>query len=291
MGQETAETTETEETLEQETDELSEEEVATATDETESETEETQEFEVVRETGTQPAKDSEPAWIKARLSQISAKKNDALKAVGEANSALDLEREKNKLLQMRIDQQDAAGQQLAPPNQDDYDGGTLDPDYLRKKQEYDNAIIQAEVSRQVAATARTTTEQANQGIQSQDLERKRIKHYQRANEAGAKNFDATEDKAIELLGSGVVDYIVGNFDDSHVLIKYLGTDKNADEARKLRALAESNEGLAIAEIGYLRAVLKPKVKSKKPPAGPDEDLEGGTLPTQGKRGPKGATYS
>ena len=283
MGQEEAESLEAEETIE--TEEVLEEEVATATDEEEAEA---QEFEVVRE-GSQPAKDSEPAWIKARLSQISAKKNEALKAADTAKTALELERERVKLLEMRIAQQEAAGQQLTPPNPEDHDGGIIDPDYLRKKQEYDDAVIKKLVAEQVAATAKQNAEQANQGVQSQELERKRIKHYQRANEAGAKDFAQTEDKAIELLGDEIADQIVNNFDDSHVLMYYFG--KNPGEAASMRALIQANPIQGVAEIGRLRSELKIKPKSKLPPAGPDEDLEGGTLPTQGKRGPKGATYS
>jgi hypothetical protein len=288
MGQE-AEITEEE----LESEETTEEETATAEEEVSEDgekPEENEEFEVIRETATQATKDSDPPWVKARLSKISAKKNEAQKEAANANEALELEKEKNRLLQMALEQKEAS-KSLALPNPEDFDGGIHDPEYLKKFQDYNAAIIEKTVDARVSAVSQKTTEQADQGSKAKELERKKVKHWNRAHQAGAKNFEATEDKAIEILGPEIVDTIIDRFDDSHVLVHYLGTEKNSSEARNLRALMETDLVLGIAEIGRLRSELKVKSPSKRESTpDPDGEIEGAIPPNSKKRGLKGAKY-
>ena len=98
IEQETPESTEAEETattdvVDEATDE-GEGDEPTGEEQKDKEPED-QEFEVVRETGdSQASKDSEPPWIKKRLSEVTAQRREARKKEGEATTALSLEQEK-----------------------------------------------------------------------------------------------------------------------------------------------------------------------------------------------------
>jgi len=232
-----------------------------------------QEFDVVREsTGSQP-KPAENLGVRKRINKLNAKFESAKHGEEQANSDLALEREKVKILQLALDQQKEAQPQSAIPNPDDFDSGVYDPGYVKKYQEYQDATLKQEVRRQVDEATKQTVQTHTQTAQTQNLERKQIKHYERAKEIGAKDYGDVEDKAIAVLGNDVVNHLIANFDDSHVLLYYLG--KNPGEAARIADRIQSNPIQGIAEIGALRSELKIKPKSNNTPD-PDEELEGGS---------------
>ena len=147
------------------------------------------------------------------------------------------------------------------------------PFFFRQYQEYQDATLKQEVGRQVAEASRQTAQTHTQTAQTQNLERKQIKHYERAKETGARDYGEVEDKAIAVLGNDVVNHLIANFDDSHVLLYYLG--KNPGEAARIADTIQSNPIQGVAEIGALRSELKIKPKSNNTPD-PDEELEGGS---------------
>jgi len=232
-----------------------------------------QEFEVVREsTGSQP-KPAGNLGVRKRINKLNAKFESAKQGEEQANSDLALEREKVKILHLALDQQKEARPQPDIPNPDDFDSGVHDPGYVKKYQEYQDATLKQEVRRQVAEASKQTAQTHTQTAQTQNLERKQVKHYERAKETGAKDYGEVEDKAIAFLGNDVVNHLIANFDDSHVLLYYLG--KNPGEAARIADTIQSNPIQGIAEIGALRSELKIKPKSNNTPD-PDEELEGGS---------------
>jgi len=173
------------------------------------------------------------------------------------------------------------------PKPDDFDEGTSDPGYIKKQDEYTQSIIQKQVSAQVAEATKHNETTVSINAQSQALQQKQFKHYERANEMKANDYAATEDKALAILGHEIANQMIGNFDDAHVLLYFLG--KNTAEAESLANLISTNPIQGVAEIGRLRSELKIKPKSKTAPD-PDKEITGDSS-QKGQRGPEGATYS
>lgn len=271
---ETIETTDLEEevTTEEESGEASAGDDTTEAAET---SEQDQEFEVVLEsTGSQPkpAKTS-PISIGKRINKLNAKVGSAQQAEEKATNELLLERERNRLLQIQLEQRQEVQTQPVMPNVDDFDGGAHDPEYVKKFQEYLTATNKIEISRQMQETNQHTVQSNRQTIQSQELERKQVKHYQRANEIGTKDYAEVEDEAIAILGNGTVNQIINNFEDSHILLYFLG--KNPDKAQAIAEKIQTNPIQGVAELGALRSQLKIKPKTKITP-NPDTPLSGGS---------------
>lgn len=227
-----------------------------------------------------------PLFTQSDVNDIVAKRVARLNKKGEGSDevaeALRLKEEENKLLKLALEQKRETG----PPKPDDFDGGEFDPGYIKAKEEHQERLIQEQVNRQVQEALKATQSQQGQAAQAQDLEAETIKHYQRAADLKAKDYEAREDIAIDALGSDAARQIMANFEDSPAILYYLGT--NPDQAHSIASLLKRNPVKAVAQIGRLSARLQIKPKSSKAPE-PEETLEGAIKPT-GQRGPKGATY-
>lgn len=272
---ETNETTDLEEkgTTEEESTEASAGDDTTEGAET---SEQDQEFEVVLESiGSQPkpAKTQTTISVTKRISKLNAKVDSAQQGEERASNELLLANERNRLLQIQLEQRNETQSQPVMPNVDDFDGGVHDPEYVKKIQEYQDSRVQNEITRQVQEATKQTVQTGRQTVQSQELERKQVKHYQRANEIGTKDYAEVEDEAIAILGNGTVNQIINNFDDSHVLLYYLG--KNPDKAQAIADKIQTNPIQGVAELGALRSQLKIKPKTKITP-NPDTPLSGGS---------------
>ncbi len=80
------------------------------------------------------------------------------------------------------------------------------------------------------------------------------KHYERAEALKVPDYDATEDKVIEILDQNAVTQIAQMVPNSEALVYFLG--KNPDEAYKLRELWEMNPGAVGFRLGELSKDLK-----------------------------------
>lgn len=244
------------------------------------------ELEIVRE-GSQPEADK-TVGIRKRINKLNTKVAIATEGEATANTELALEKEKNTLLALALEQAKGNGKAPEMPNPDDFDQGTSDPGFISKQTEYHKSVVTAEVARQVAEATQITVDHSDQNVKNRDLEQKQTKHYERATDIGAKDYEETEDIAIEALGGNqIVNQIIDNFDDSHILLYYLG--KNVGEAEKIAGLIKSNPVKGVAALGRLSAELKVKPKKTKIAPDPDKDLQGGAGAAKG-RGPKGATF-
>lgn len=278
-----AQDTETTEAIDLETEATTEEESteASAGDDTTEEaeaTEQDQEFEVVLESkGSQPdepAKTQRISGVSKRINKLNARVDSAQQGEERASNELLLANERNRLLQIQLEQRNETQAQPVMPNVDDFDGGVHDPEYVKKFQEYQNVHVQKEINRQVQEATKQTVQSGRQTVQSQQLERKQVKHYEQASKMGMKNYAEAEDKAIEILGTKTVNVIIDNFtEDSHILLGYLGV--NTDKAQAIADKILTNPILGVAELGALRSKLKVKPKSKITP-NPDTPLAGGS---------------
>ena len=115
-------------------------------------------------------------------------------------------------------------------------------------------------------------------------------HYKRADALKVKDYDETEDKAIEILGQDVVNQLIANTDKSPELLYYLG--KNPGKAQEMAEMVKTNPVKGVFELGRLGAKLsaRPKSRTKPAPAPEGEQRGGGAGRKQVRRGPAGAKF-
>lgn len=282
------ETPETEVTLDKEVSEEG------STDETTEEDQQAEDngVEVVLEgEGSQPEKVERPGKelrIKKRINKLNAKVESANAEAEETRKLLEQKEKENELLRMALEQKKESPRQLLEPSPDDFDGGYLDPDFVKKQNEFNRLKIKQEITKDLADSNKQSSEAVNRDTQFRNLEQKQSQHYERVNGLGAKDYDETEDKAIEIMGNDIVNGIIAESESSHVLLYYLG--KNPAKAEQLADLLKSNPLRGVLNIGRLEAELKVKPKTNKTPD-PDEELKGSGAMSPGKRGLKGATFT
>lgn len=215
--------------------------------------------------------------FKRRQARLVNQRNEAKAEADQASSSLSLEREKSKLLEMRIQQLESQPEPTTGPNPDTFDGGEIDPDYIQAKKSFDDQKMRELVSKQVAEVTQQSNQATTQQNRARDLERKQEKHWEEADAMGAKDYDESEEIVTKLLGpervNGIIDYFPG---DSHKVIFYLGRKANREEAEDLAELFESGEaGLAKAVAGIGGIIEKIKSNPQTPIVpDPDEETEG-----------------
>lgn len=227
---------------------------------------ESDEVEIVRE-GTQPQ------FSQQQVNDIVSKRVKRLQnkeAPVDNTPELELAREKNKILEIALEQAKATKKaEVKLPDPNDFEDGVNDAGYIDQHNKYTQTSIASQVAEQVAQATQTASVTQSEEQQSSALLSKQVKHYERADEIGAKDYEATEDKALEVLGQATANHIIDNFDDSHIILYYLG--KNPDEAKRIAHLLETQSIKGVAEVGRLSAQLQIKPKNKTV-ADPDEEI-------------------
>lgn len=230
------------------------------------------EFEITRESGDSQPPKQQHFGIRKRINKLNARNDASNQRTDEANTRTALLEDKNKILEIALEQARENQNALTQPKPSDFEDGISDPKFQEQQHAFNQQIIQREVAKQVQASTQTVEDNSNVHFQSRELEKKQLKHYERATAIGAKDYSETEDKAIESLGNEVVNHIIDNFEDSQYLLYYLG--KNPHEADRIGGLIQSKPILGIAELGRLSSELQVKTKTSTTP-NPDEEIEGG----------------
>tara|TARA_R110000737_G_scaffold136532_1_gene167438 strand:- start:161 stop:1147 length:987 start_codon:yes stop_codon:yes gene_type:complete len=234
-----------------------------------------EEFEVVRE-GTQPQNFDQQQVndiVSKRVKKLNSKVQEVNEQSHQAQTDLDIANNKNKILQIALDQakEKAVTNKIVKPNKNDFDNGEYDPEFIKQSDEYTQALIDQRVEQAVLKASQTTEQNIGQEQQQKALLSKQVKHYERADKIGAKDYSDTEDVALGIFGNHYSNQIIENFDDSHIIMYYLG--KNPEEARNLKSLIENSPVKGVAAIGKLSAELKLKPKQKNV-ADPDTEING-----------------
>ena len=228
-----------------------------------------QEVEIVLdgESGSQPGPSKTGGGYNRFIRRLKAAKDDTK----EVSEALEIEREKNKLLQLALSQKDDGANE--PPDPMSFDDGVTDPAYAKALQDHNQAFIAQEVRK---ATASIPAQPAV----NHELERKLVSHGERAERLGVSDYADVQDKALDILGRETVTEIIAASDKSEVILYHLG--KNPARAEEFRDLVSTNPVRAAMEIGRLEAGLTVKPRaSTQPTPDPDVDVTGGT-PTAGQ---------
>jgi len=211
--------------------------------------------------------------VRKRINNLNAKLDDANRGKEQASENLEMERKKNEILQMRVDQLSSGGNGYAKPNPDNYDGGTYDPKFEEDTAKFK---IKEEVQKQVAESTKDIRQKNENEKADANLRQSQENYYNQADGLEVTDFTETETNALDVLGLDASNAIINNFTkDSHLLMYFFG--KNKKDAEHFRGLWDSNKILAVAEIGGILAEMKvsPKTATATQPD-PDEELEGGS---------------
>lgn len=244
--------------------------------ETPEEGQESPEVEVVLagDDGSQPAKNN--LGIRKRINKLNAKVNAAEQEASQSTDALAVEKERNRLLQIAVDQARSGGNEAPkPPDTLDYVDGAADPQYAAALQQFNSGLIDAAVQRRMTAQQQSVVSAQDTASDARELEQLQTSHYERAEKLGVKDYEETEDAVIASLGRENVNHIIRATTNSETLLYYLG--KNPDKAAYFADLIKTDSVKAVFELGALSdgLVVQPKV-NQNPAPDPDTDLEGAT---------------
>jgi len=215
--------------------------------------------------GSQPG--NENLGIRRRVNKLNAKVAAAQDSKTAAEAALDVEKERNRLLQLALDQQGDGTPEIPDPN--DFDDGAADPKYI--------SALQAHITKGVLENVEKSQAAQPAPQRAPDLEAKQVKHYKRADTLKVRDYDDTEDKAITILGQDISNQVIASTEKSPEILYYLG--KNPGRAEEIAELIKTDPIKGVLEIGKLEARLTVKPKAPSDPApDPDAELEGGVSP-------------
>ena len=249
-------------------------------------TEEAEEIEIVLagEEGSQPENQNN-LGIRKRVNKLNAKVNAAEGVADEANSALETERQKNKLLQLALDQQNSTpAQPTGPPDPFDYDDGAKDAKYIEALDNHNQRFFEAQMERHTKAQPDPNAGKA--------LEARQTSHYEAADKLGVTDYDEVEDRAIAILGRETVNKLIADLPNSPSVMYYLGI--NTDKTEQIAEMLRTSPVKGVLELGRLSAGITAQPKSKRKPApDPDAELQGSSVArtNNGTRGPAGATFT
>lgn len=201
--------------------------------------------------------------IRKRINKLNAKVAVANQGKEQSAAELDIANERIRLLELAVDNQNAPVD--GPPDPNDFDDGVTDAEY----QKANNAFIAKSVRADVLKEQQTTQTQTEASGQ---LKARQIAHYQKADTLKVKDYDATEDAAIAILGQDVTNQVITASDKSPELLYYLG--KNPEVAEKLSEELKTNVVKGVLRIGRLEARLVARPKAKNTAPDPDQELEG-----------------
>ena len=150
-----------------------------------------------------------------------------------------------------------------------------DPDQFETKEEFNaaNRKFIAEIATGAVQNVITTQADNSQAV---EFDGKVENHYQRAEKLGKPDYEQAEIEAVNALGSGYVNQIVNNIDNSEELLYMLGNSPK--EMQRIITLQKTNPGKATVELALLSA--KAGVFSKQSVPAPEDGVEdGGKAPS------------
>jgi len=182
-------------------------------------------IEIVQEGGeSQAPKTNQTKNISDRINQVN-------KVRDEAKDRANAEKLRADKLQAELDVY-KAGEKISdqPPKPDDFELGQNDPEFIKKRNEHEDRRFDQRMDRRLNNVNKA------EDVRTRKLERKdrQTEHYERSVKLGARDYNATEDKAIEYLGMDAVQDIIASFPKSELMIYFLGKNKaKADHYREL----------------------------------------------------------
>ena len=209
------------------------------------------------------------AIVRKRVNKLNSR-NDKLAATND-NLTGDLATANQRigLMQMQIDQLNA-GQKTTieapkPPDPINFDEGAGDPKYIAALDEYVDRRTAATVKRQLSEQPNLTP------TLDRTTEAKQTAHYERAHKLGATDFDEVEGIAIDGLGKAATKAIIKEYENSELIMYYLG--KNPGQLEYFRDLFATDPVHGVRQLDRLKLEDANAVGQNNAP-NPDEPLEG-----------------
>lgn len=235
-------------------------------------------IEIVQEGGESQPQTSKTKMISDRINQVNERRDKANDRANAAEARADKLQAENDVFR--------AGEKISekPPSPDDFELGQNDPEFVKKRNEFEDQRFDRRMDQRFNLANRVEDQKTRQ------TERKdrQSEHYERSQKLRARDYNETEDKAIEYLGMDAVQDIIASFPKSEMMIYFLG--KNKAKADHYKGLIDRGDTVkAIFELGGLSEKLSIKPKTTDAPD-PDEPLVGAQTSSKGSRGPKGATF-
>lgn len=239
---------------------------------------ESEEVEIITAGEEEPSSKPVRSGFKKRIDKLNSKIEAANTEADEARRELELAREENRLLSMKLQH----GKPQGRPKPEDFD---TDADYDKALGEYEAARV-----RQIVNAEREKDQRQQQQVNTQANYEARLRdglvhHYERAEKFEVPDYEATEDAAIEVLGKDVAKQIMANTDESEKAMYILG--KKPEKAAYYADLIKRNPIGGLVSLGRFIGETQIRRKSSPPPE-PETELSGGTS-TEFK-GPAGATF-
>lgn len=237
--------------------------------------EDADEVELVVEGDTHPKKNETPRGFLKRINKLNGKVDTAKQETAAEKEKREFLEDENRVLKVALERARGGQKTEAPtlPNPDDYDGGPSDQEYIDAVIAYQDKVTEAKVAAGIQQAQQQATVTSAQEAAAQKLEKLQAAHYERAAKLKVKDYEATEDKAIEIFGHEHVNHLVANLENSEVALYYFG--KNPEVAQKYSDMLKREPIKGLIEIGRLLAKIKVKPKRESAPD-PDIELEGGT---------------
>ena len=232
------------------------------------------EVELVVDGDTHPKKNETPRGFLKRINKLNGKVDTAKQETAAEREKREFLEDENRVLKVALEQARGGKKTEAPtlPNPDDYDGGPSDQGYIDAVIEYQDKVTEAKVAAGIQQARQQATVTAAEEAGAQKLAERQEAHYKRAAKLKVKDYEETEDKAIEIFGNDHINHLVANLDNSEVAFYYFG--KNPEVAQKYSDMLKREPIKALIEIGGLLAKIKVKPKRESAPD-PDIELEGG----------------
>ncbi|MCB1725757.1 MAG: hypothetical protein KDJ39_18895 [Gammaproteobacteria bacterium] len=223
-------------------------------------------FDVVVDEEGMPPSDTVP--LRAHLNS-KAKWKGKLQKAEKSAEALAAE---NDLLRMQLQQTQGGGKRGTAPKMPTLEDCDYDEDEFRRRSvEYAKSVSVEEARRAAAEMIENSQRSAQLQSKDADTEAALDRHYTNAGKLKVDDFEAAEDRVIEIFGRDAAREIIANVEDSHLLMYWLG--KNPDKASHYADLLKRSPVKGIFALGELRSKIKVQPRGKSSPS-PDEAVEG-----------------
>ncbi len=195
-----------------------------------------------------------------------------------AQAEAERERQRAEMLQARLDQLESQGgtaEPTGPPTLEafDYDEAKYQAAQAEYIRDSTARTVQQEFERVMGAARSRTEEQQKNERRQTELEA----HYERANKLPIKDYEAAEERAIDIIGQQEAENIMRIAPKSEFVLAHFGNNPAA--ARKYVAMSDENPARAVMWLGELQASFK--LKGSEPTPDPDETLEGAGVASPG----------
>ena len=160
---------------------------------------------------------------------------------------------------------------LVKPNHEEFAEGRDDKRYLAEMEAFDNDKIQRVVSAQVKKLTegqeKTAPAPQTNGQVDPAVTKRQRAHFERVVDLEVEDYDASEQVVADMFGADVLSRFIDSYDNSHMMVYYLGKEKNQAEAKELAGMLKGDERggiLALGALGILNRDLKRVPRSGKP---------------------------